>query len=148
MPKAQKTVSAEPRPVGRPTDYEASMCERVIAFGKLGMGRAEIASELDCGRDTLIAWEKLHPEFSYALRRAADESLAWWEKQARNGLPTKDFNAPLWKQCMSGRFPAEPYRERVILGGDTEAPLIVVEASTRQRAKAIAAIVAKTRKDG
>lgn len=145
MPKAPAVKSAEPRPVGRPTDYEPAMCERVIGFGKEGFSLAEMASGLDCGRDTMIAWQKLHPEFSKAVKRASDESLAWWEKQARQGLPTREFNSSLWGKSMSGRFPSEPYRDRVIIGGDPEAPLVVAEASTRQRAKAIAAIVAKNR---
>lgn len=100
-------------PAGRPTTYDPAYCERVIELGREGCGRAEIADELDVARQTLTNWSEAHPEFLAALQRAHDCSLAWWEKQARTNLGTTGYQAGLWKQAMSGRFPAEPYRERV-----------------------------------
>jgi hypothetical protein len=100
-------------PGGRPPKYEEVMCQQVLDLGAQGCGRAEIAAELDISRQTLYRWEHEYPEFCDALSRAHDLSLAWWEKQGRKNLSAKDFNAGLYKQCMSGRFPAEPYRERV-----------------------------------
>lgn len=112
-------------PGGRPTKYEPSMCERVIAVGALGYSRAEIAAELEINRDTLYRWQHEHPEFSDALQRANDLSLAWWERQGRTGLAQVGFNAGLYKQCMSGRFPAEPYRERFEHTGKDGGPVEV-----------------------
>ena len=97
---------------GRPSEYDPAYCERVIELGSEGMGRAEIAAELEVARQTLTNWGDQHPEFLAALQRAHDCSLAWWEKQARTNLATTGYQAGLWKQAMSGRFPAEPYRER------------------------------------
>lgn len=111
------------RPVGRPSEYDPAYCDRVIALGKQGYSRAEIASDLDCSRQTLANWEKEHSEFLDALKRARDESLAWWEQQARKGLTNKNFNATIWSKSVSGRFPDEPYRERVQLTGKDDGPL-------------------------
>jgi transcriptional regulator with XRE-family HTH domain len=125
MPK-----SAEPRPVGRPSEYDPAFCERVIALGKEGKSRAEIASALDCSRTTLASWERNHPEFLNALQRANDESLAWWEKKARLGIDKGSaFNSTLWAKSVSGRFPAEPYRERVQLTGKDDGPIQHVDLS-------------------
>lgn len=99
-------------PAGRPSEYDPAYCERVIELGRQGCGKAEIADELDCSRQTLLNWAEAHPEFLDALHRAHDCSLAWWEKQARMNLATAGYQSGLWKQAMSGRFPAEPYRER------------------------------------
>lgn len=123
-------ADAEPRPVGRPTDYRPEHCETVIALGKEGKSRAEIASALDCSRNTLTAWEHAHPEFLSALQRAHDEQLAWWEAKGRGGIEQgSGFNAGLWGKCMSGRFPAEPYRDRVQLTGANDGPVQIVDLS-------------------
>lgn len=97
---------------GRPTKYDPDMCAQVIECGKDGYSKAELAAELEVTRETLNEWGKAHPEFSDALQRAHELSLAWWEKQSRVNLATQGFQSGLWKQAMSGRFPAEPYRER------------------------------------
>lgn len=117
-------------PAGRPTDYDPAFCERVIGLGKQGKSRAEIASALDCSRTTLAAWERQHPDFLNALKRANDESLAWWEGKARGGIAQgSKFNSALWAKSMSGRFPNEPYRERVQLTGKDDGPIQHVDLS-------------------
>jgi hypothetical protein len=101
------------------------MCELVIASGRDGMSKAEIASVLDVSRQTLDTWAGQHPEFLDALQRAHELSLAWWEGKARTNLTTTGFQAGLWKQAMSGRFPAEPYRERQEISGPDGGPIPV-----------------------
>lgn len=98
--------------MGRPTKYLRAFCDRVIELGAEGCSKAEIAAELDVTRETVNEWAKAHTEFSDALSLAHEKSLAWWEKQARTNLATSGYQSGLWKQAMSGRFPAEPYRER------------------------------------
>lgn len=115
---------------GRPSEYDPAYCERVVELGKEGKSRAEIASALNCSRTTLTAWEAKHPEFLTALSRAKDEELAWWECQAREGLAKGSaFNAAIWKQSVSGRFPGEPYRERVQVAGRDDGPIEHVDLS-------------------
>lgn len=116
-------ATTKPRPRGRPTKYDPAMCERVEKLGAEGMSRAEIAAEIGVVRNTLDNWAAEHPEFLQSLQRASELSLAWWEKQGRTNLTTAGFQASLWKQCMSGRFPAEPYRERVEHTGKDGGPI-------------------------
>jgi hypothetical protein len=111
--------------VGRPTKYDPALCEKVIQLGREGCGKAEIADELDVSRQTLLTWAEQHDEFLDALHRAHDCSLAWWEKQARQNLATSGYQAGLWKQAMSGRFPAEPYRERQEIAGPDGGPQVI-----------------------
>ena len=113
----------KPRPVGRPTKYDPAFCDRVVKIGAEGYSKAEIAADLGVTRETVNDWIKAHAEFSDAISRAHDLSLAWWEKQGRTNLSTGGFQGPLWKQCMSGRFPAEPYRERVEHTGPEGGPI-------------------------
>lgn len=123
------TKAAEKRPVGRPSEYDPAYCERVIALGKEGKSRAEIASALECSRQTLAAWEAAHPEFLSALQRAKDEELAWWEAKAREGLDNPKFNAAIWAKSVNGRFPKEPYRDRVQVTGANDGPVQTVDLS-------------------
>lgn len=110
-------------PVGRPTKYQPEFCDTVIEAGREGCGKAEIAAELDVTRETVNEWAKEHPEFSDAIHRAHELSLAWWEKQARTNLATSGYQSGLWKQAMSGRFPLEPYRERQEVTGANGGPI-------------------------
>jgi DNA-binding XRE family transcriptional regulator len=110
---------------GRPSDYDTSFCEQVIGLGAQGMGRAEIAAEIGVARQTLTNWSERHPEFLAALQLAHDQSLAWWEKQARTNLATAGFQASLWSRAVSGRFPHEPYRDRAEISGPEGGPLKV-----------------------
>lgn len=123
-PRRPSAPKAEPaRPVGRPTKYDPALCEQVVEAGRQGMSKAEIAADLDITRQTLDTWSKAHPDFLDALLRANDLSLAWWEKQARTNLATSGYQAGLWKQAMSGRFPSEPYRERQEVSGPGGGPV-------------------------
>ena len=70
---------------GRPSKYNPAMCDAAIECGKQGMGRAEIAAQLDISRDTLNEWCKDNAEFSAAIKRALDLSQAWWEGKGREG---------------------------------------------------------------
>jgi hypothetical protein len=99
-------------PAGRPSKYDPAYCDKVEELGRDGCSKAEIAAELSVSRQTLDNWAAEHPEFLEALHRANDLSLAWWEKQSRTNLATTGYQAGLWKQAMSGRFPNEPYRDR------------------------------------
>lgn len=110
---------------GRPTKFKQEFCARVIELGREGCGKAEIAAELDVSRQTLLTWSDDNPEFLDALQRAHDCSLAWWEKQARQNLATQGYQSGLWKQAMSGRFPAEPYRDRQEVAGPNGGPQVI-----------------------
>lgn len=95
-------------PGGRPTDYRPEYCETVVELGKLGKSKAQIAVALNCVRSTLDLWAQVHAEFSDAMARAREESLAWWEEQGTQGVwGGKQFNAKAWEKSMAARFPGD-----------------------------------------
>lgn len=98
-------------PVGRPSTYDPSYCERVIEMGREGDGLAAYAAEFGVDRVTLYDWARAHPEFSTALSRAKQLEQVWWERQGRLGMTSKTFNALVWKTSMQARF-REDYTER------------------------------------
>lgn len=107
---------------GRPTDYDQSLCERVVELGREGKSHAQIAAALDVARQTLYNWQEAHPEFLDAITRARDLSQAWFEDKGQEGLSSREFNAALWSKQMSARFRDE-YSERTVLAGDKDQPL-------------------------
>lgn len=96
----------EPRKLGRPPRYRPEMCDAAFSAGQQGMGKAEIAFELGVDRDTVKEWVKVHPEFSAAISRATEASLAWWASIGRQGiLMGKQFNANAYSLQVRNRFP-------------------------------------------
>lgn len=97
---------------GRPSEYRAEYCERVIELGRLGMSVVEMASEIGVSRNTLeTSWTAAHPEFMEALEIARECSQSWWESMGRTNLiMNKDagtFQASVWSRSMAARFPRD-----------------------------------------
>ena len=116
-------------PVGRPTDYDPSYCEKVIELGAKGKSFEQMASQLSVSYRTLCNWRDTHEEFFHALREAQALECAWWEDMAQSYLVEskegEKLNTGLWSRSMAARFPKK-YSEKVrqeITGADG-APLL------------------------
>jgi transposase len=101
------------RPVGRPSKYKPEFCERVLEMAAEGCSWAEYAAEFGIDRTTLYDWAASHEEFSTALTRAKALEQAWWEREARLGVRSKEFNANLWGKSVAARF-RDDYTERKV----------------------------------
>jgi len=107
---------------GRPSLYKPEYCARVIELGKEGCSPAEIASELEVDRTTLLGWADAYPEFSTALTRAKIHEQAWFEKAGKAGLFADKFNAQVWAKSVSARF-RDDYAERREITGANGGPI-------------------------
>ncbi len=119
----------EKRPVGRPTLYDPSYCEKVIELGRIGKSVEQIAALLNVSLRTMYSWRDAHEEFLHALDDAKTYEQAWWEEQAAAYMvynkESDQLNASLWSRSMAARFPKK-YRESTkqeITGADG-APLL------------------------
>src|SRR5512137_2729816 len=123
------TETTEKRPVGRPSLYDPSFCEEVIAYGKLGKSVEQIASILNVSLRTMYSWRDSHEEFLHALEDAKTYEQAWWEEQAAaymvENKESDRLNATLWSRSMAARFPKK-YREstKTEITGADGAPLL------------------------
>ena len=122
-------MSEDARPVGRPSLYDPSYCDKVIALGALGKSIEQISSNLGVSCRVLYDWRDRYPEFLHALTEAKEAEQTWWEDQAQAYmLEHKDgakLNASIWSRSMAARFPKK-YRESVKqeITGENGAPLI------------------------
>ena len=93
-------------PAGRPSKYDPAMCETVVECGRAGMGKAEMAAELNVAYSTFDLWTQQHPEFSESVKDGQRQAQAWWEKQGRvatfGGID--GFNATSYIFQMKNRF--------------------------------------------
>lgn len=89
---------------GRPTVYKADFCDIAIRIMRKGYSRTHLACELGVIRETLKEWERVHPDFSEAMKKADELAEKWWEKHARKNIYNKDFNTKLWDINMQNRF--------------------------------------------
>lgn len=118
------TINAQPseatftiaNPVGRPSKYDPSYCNKVIELGKLGKSFEQMASMLNIGITTLKRWREEHEEFRASLEDAHGFAQTWWEDMAQSYLveskDTEKLNTGLWSRSMAARFPAN-YSDRV-----------------------------------
>ena len=74
-----ETDIPQKRPVGRPSLYDPSLCEKVIELGKLGKSVEQIASHLNLSLRVLYKWRDEYEEFMHALEDAKQYEQAWWE---------------------------------------------------------------------
>ena len=102
------------RPVGRPSKYDPSYCDKVIEWGKQGYSREMIAGELDVSWNTLLSWCDAHSDFLEALDTAKMHEMIYFEKigiQHMVEAPQGNrLNAAIWSRSLAARFP-QKYRE-------------------------------------
>lgn len=89
--------------MGRPSKYSDDLCDQVIALGKEGKSKAQIACELGLRITTVESWadpnnSAYQPKFSDAWRQAQVEAQAHFESLA------KDLIVDVRKKGGEGRY--------------------------------------------
>lgn len=97
--------------LGRPSLYKPEYCEQVIEWGADGKSKTWMAAKLGVSRECIYEWERVHPDFSYALKRAKALEQMWWEDSGQDGMGADKFNGQVWGRSMAARFP-EDWREK------------------------------------
>lgn len=91
---------------GQPTKYRPEYCEKVVLHMAKGLSYETFAVDCDVCVDTLYHWEKTHPEFSEAKKKAFLAGMKFWETMGINGATgdNPSFNATAWIYNMKCRF--------------------------------------------
>lgn len=69
-------------PGGRPEKYKPEYCELVRRLMSKGETIAACCVEIGVPRQTLIQWQKRHPEFREACELGKEDAQRWWERLA------------------------------------------------------------------
>ena len=122
--------------MGRPTDYLPEHCAKVVALGREGASKAEMAHALGCTRQTMDNWAASNPEFLDAVKEATEAAQGWWESQGRQATfgAKPGFNATSFIFNMKNRFPAD-WKDKT----ETEHSGSIEVATKEQRDAAVAA---------
>lgn len=125
-------MTEKKRPVGRPSKYDPSYCDRVVELGAEGHSPEAIAAQIGVLRQTMMAWADQHPEFFAALQRAKDLELLWWEEAGRKALYADKFQQAVWAKSMQARF-RDKYTEKQQLehtgANGTPLPPVIINLS-------------------
>lgn len=108
---------------GRPSEYRQEYCQLAIDLMTEGASITEVAAEIGVMKQTVYNWMDAHPEFLDAIKEGVDRSEAWWEKQGRSNLKTKEFQAALWYMNMKNRFKWAD-KQQIEHSGNQENPVI------------------------
>jgi hypothetical protein len=104
----QPRWSAGTAKMGRPPVYHPELCDFVLSIAQGGLSLTGMAVRIGVARDTVYDWIEKYPDFSDAMKRAREISLAAWEEHMRNGLwGGKAFNPQVLTFAMPNMFPAD-----------------------------------------
>ena len=78
MKQNSAPAQANRRP-GRPTSYRVEYCDRIIQLMAEGRSLDGCAALLGVHPDSLYEWQRVHPEFSVAVRAGRAAATAFWE---------------------------------------------------------------------
>lgn len=103
---------ADKNPVGRPKEpmkLWEGWYDQVLAMYNDGCSDVEIKALIyhergSISNDLWERWMKEEPEFSETIRVGKLLSEAWWAKQGRTNLKSKEFNYVGWYMNMKNRF--------------------------------------------
>lgn len=92
--------------VGRPSLYKPEYCQAIIKHMEKGYSFESFAAVIKVNRDTLYEWQKVHAEFSDAIKLAFDECQLFWEKKGMEGTfgELEGFSAAAYIFNMKNRF--------------------------------------------
>ena len=77
---SMKAMKAK-HPGGRPTSYRPEFCQRVVALMAEGRSLEGCAALLGVHPDSLNEWQKVHPQFSVAVRAGRAAATTYWENR-------------------------------------------------------------------
>lgn len=68
---------------GRPSKYDPTFCDQVIAYCSEGKSLTAFAASITVARATLLNWARQHSEFAEAIDIAKAAACSWWEERGR-----------------------------------------------------------------
>ena len=109
-------VVLPPKPVGRPTEYNEDLCQKLIDHMAEGLSFESFGAVVFQGKSTLYEWATRHKDFAEARATGQELSRAYWEKLGRDyvisrsesitnvGSNSASINSAVYGMIMKNRF--------------------------------------------
>lgn len=132
--------------VGRPSSYKEAYCNEVIECLAKGHSITAFAGEIGVARCIIFDWQKAHPAFDAACKIASGKAVMFWEGKLIECANTGKGNVTAIIFGLKNRA-HEDWRDvhKLEHTGKDGAPIQVADLTTAERARALAAFVAKTK---
>lgn len=135
---------------GPPSSYKEAYINELIECLALGHSITAFAGQIGVARSTVFEWMKKHPEFSMAYQIAKAKAVLHWEKTLLQFSKDNKGNAAAIIFALRNRA-ADDWIDKIVSehSGPNGKPIEVANYTTADRARALAAFIAKTKlKDG
>ncbi|HKW76213.1 MAG TPA: hypothetical protein VJN64_11865 [Terriglobales bacterium] len=136
-----------PKSVGQPTKYKPEFCKTAVEYLGKGHSIVALAGKLGVRESTAHEWAKKYPEFREALDLGIAKAVGFWEDKLLAAASGETKAAPaVLIFGLKNRAPSA-WRDVQSLehtGRDGKA-IEVANRSTADRARALAAFIAKTK---
>lgn len=91
MADSEKSLAIPKKKVGQPTKYRPSHCDVVEKAIAEGGTRYHAAALLNVSLQTILDWERAHPEFHAAVQRALAKAMIVWLDQRSLTMPPSSW---------------------------------------------------------
>ncbi len=112
-------------PAGRPSLYDPSYCDTAREFMGQGFSISALAGKLQVDRASLYEWEKVHPEFSNALKQSRFMRVCALENKLLSAEIGPHVTAAIF--ALKNAMPDE-WRDRIEHTGADGGPIAVTVA--------------------
>lgn len=112
-------------PLGRPSEYDPSYCDLARDFMSKGYSISALAGEIGVNRDSLYEWEKVHPDFSDALKQSRYMRIRALENKLLSAEIGPHVTAAIF--ALKNAMPDE-WRDRHEVSGPDGGPIAVTVA--------------------
>lgn len=130
-------------PAGRPTEFKPQYGEEILGLMATGLSLTAAAAELGFHRQRVYEWVEKHPEFADAVKLAMAKRQLFLEKRLLSADQGPVVTSTIFALKNAAPVDWRDKQEHEHSGPDG-AP-IAVSVSDTDRAKALAAFIAKTK---
>ena len=134
-------------PAGRPTDWTPTLGDEILSLMTEGLSLAAAAAEVGIHRQRVYEWMERHPEFADTVKLAQGKRQLFLERRLLTAGEGPIVTSSIFALKNAAPDDWRDKREIEATGKDGE-KLIPEETSSRDLAKAIAALLAKGMKTG
>lgn len=132
--------------MSRPSSYDPKYCDVAVKFQAEGYSLTALAGKIGIASSTFFEWVKKYPDFAEAVDLGKPKAVLYWETELHDFAKTGKGNATAIVFGLKNRASSE-WSDKIVnehTGKDGGA-IEIASLSSAERARALAAFLAKTK---